>query len=306
MGTPAFAATILQHLIFEGLQPVGIVCQPARAVGRGLKTELSEVEKLAVAADLPLLATADINTPEAHATLQSWQPDLFLVAAFGQILKKSTLAIPKLFSLNVHGSLLPKYRGAAPIQRAVLDGQARSGITIQKMALKMDTGDILLQKPTPIGENETATQLFQRLALLGAEALAESVRSIQAGQYTFTPQEEAEATYAPKLRKDEALVDWNRPAEAIARQVRGLQPWPIAETKLGGVRMKIFAAEAVMATGESEPGSISTDHKTRLVVTCGHSTALSLTQIQLENRKKLETRDFLMAYQGKFPFLKMG
>ncbi len=306
MGTPEFAATILQQLMFDGLAPVAVVCQPARATGRGLKQTASEVETLARDAGLPVIATANINTPENIAALKAFDADLFLVAAFGQLLKKEVLAIPKMFSLNVHGSLLPKYRGAAPIQRAILDGQPLTGITIQRMVLKMDAGDILLQMPTPIGQRENAAELFQRLAILGGEALVKSVRMVESGEYTFTPQSETEVKNAPKILKEEALIDWMRPAETILRQIRGLQPWPIAESKLGGVRLKIFAAEVAPAYGDLPPGSVTTDHKTRLFVTCGHSTALSLTQIQLENRKKLETRDFLMAYRGKFPFQNMG
>jgi methionyl-tRNA formyltransferase len=306
MGTPEFAATVLQQLLFDGLAPVAVVCQPARATGRGLKETASEVELLARDAGLPIIATPNINTPENIAQLKSYGADLFLVAAFGQLLKKEVLAIPKLYSLNVHGSLLPKYRGAAPIQRAVLDGQPLTGITIQRMVLKMDAGDMVLQMPTPIGQRENAAELFKRLAVLGGEALVKAVRQVEAGQTTFTPQDETEVKYAPKITKDEAMIDWSRPAETLLRQIRGLQPWPIAETKLDGVRLKIFDAEVAPAHGDHPSGTITTDNKTRLFVTCGHSTALSLTQIQLENRKKLETRDFLMAYRGKFPHLTMG
>ncbi len=309
MGTPAFAATVLEALLRAGFPPVAVVCQPARATGRGLRLTASEVEQLARHASLPVLPAENINAPEVQAQLQDLHPDLFLVAAFGQLLKKTTLAIPKLYCLNVHGSLLPKYRGAAPIQRAVLDGQPVTGITIQRMVSKMDAGDILLQKPTTIGERETAADLFVRLAVLGGEALVESLLQIQSGKVQFQAQQESEATHAPKISKDEAIIDWTQPAERVLRQIRGLQPWPIAESKLGGVRLRIFSAELAAPmglAGQSIPGKLSSDGKTRLIVACGHATAVSLTQIQLENRKKLETREFLMAYRGKFPFANMG
>ncbi len=308
MGTPGFAATVLDALVRAGFPPVAVVCQPARATGRGLRLTASETEQMAHRHGLPVIPAENVNAPETLTQIQALHPDLFLVAAFGQLLKKATLAVPKMYSLNVHGSLLPKYRGAAPIQRAVLDGQPVTGITIQRIVLKMDAGDILLQKPTTIGERETAAQLFDRLAVLGGEALVESLIQIQSGKVTFTPQLESEATHAPKIAKEESIIDWTHPAERILRQIRGLQPWPIAESKLGGVRLKIFAAElaAPLGSGQSIPGRLSSDGKTRLIAACGHGTAVSLTQIQLENRKKLEIREFLMAYRGKFPFANMG
>ncbi len=306
MGTPAFAATILHALLDAGRRPLAVACQPARATGRGMKLQPSEVEALAQSRNIPVLSTENINTPKNQAFLRGLNPDLFLVAAFGQILKESTLEIPKLFSLNVHGSLLPLYRGAAPIQRAILDGQTTTGITIQKMALKMDAGDILLKRTTPISATDTAGDLFARLADLGARALLEGLEQIDAGNYAFTPQDESQATYAAKLTKEEAVIDWNQSSSEINRRVRAFQPWPVAESKLGGERIKIFGSTPSEDKISGPPGSLSTDHKTHLVVACGNATALALTQIQLENRKKLETRDFLAAYRGQFPFSKMG
>ncbi len=306
MGTPEFAATILQKLVAEGLPPVAVVCQPARAAGRGLKQEPSAVEALAQQLGLPVFPVQSVNTPEMVAELTALKADLFLVAAFGQLLKKEILDIPRLYSLNVHGSLLPKYRGAAPIQRAILDGQTLTGVTIQKMVKKLDAGDILLTKTTPISESDTSVDLFERLAVLGAEALIEAVRLIDGGTPFFTPQVEADATVAPKLTKEEAVIDWTQPAPKILRKVNGLQPWPVAQSALGGVRLKVYGAEMSKASGPSAPGDISTDHKTRVLVGCGGGTALSLTRIQLENRKKLEIKDFLTAYRGNFPFENMG
>lgn len=306
MGTPDFAATVLDALVTSGMAPQAVVCQPARATGRGLKVVSSEVEESAQRFRIPTLAVENVNKPDVVDWLAGHSPDLILVAAFGQLLKKEILEMPKIFCLNVHASLLPKYRGAAPIQRAVLDGQSTTGITIQKMVRKLDAGDILLRKSTPIGERENAAQLFHRLAVLGGQCLVEAVRLVESGKFTLEPQDETQASHAPKLTRDEAPIDWNRPAELILRQIRGLQPWPIAESRLGGERLKVFEAEEAAVHADTEPGTVFTDAKSYLHVACGHSSAVSLTQIQLENRKKLKTRDFLMAYRGSFPFKKMG
>ncbi len=302
MGTPEFAATVLNKLVDAGMPPLAVVCQPARASGRGLKLEPSEVEVLARKLSLPVFAAESANTPEVIAALRALQPDLILVAAFGQLLKKELLELPKLFCLNVHGSLLPKYRGAAPIQRAIWNGDIETGVTIQKMVRQLDAGDILLKKTTPIGPEETSGELFTRLAELGGNALVEAVQLVESGNYILTPQVASEATHAAKIQKEDSKLDWNETAETLLRKIRALQPWPVAETRLDGVRLKIFGAQAVKVSQHKPPGSLTTDHKTSLIVHCGGDTALALTRIQLENRKKMETRDFLMAYRGNFPF----
>lgn len=302
MGTPAFAAAVLKKLLDENLPPLAVVCQPARAAGRGLKYQACEVETLARAHGLPVFPTENANSPELLASLQPYKPDLLLVAAFGQILKRDLLQLPKLFSLNVHASLLPQYRGAAPIQRAIWNGDVVTGITIQKMVKKLDAGDILLKEPTAIGPEETSGELFIRLSELGGECLVRAIRLIEGGHYLFSPQDESQATFAPKIQKEEAVLNWNEPAKTLHCKIRALQPWPVAETQLGGTRLKIFRAAITPGGGGGFPGKLETDHKTSLTVHCGQGTALSLTQIQLENRKKLEIRDFLMAYRGNFPF----
>jgi methionyl-tRNA formyltransferase len=306
MGTPEFAATILELLLQAGRAPLAVVTQPARAAGRGQKAQASAVEQLALSKGLRVFSTENVNAPEMIASLSELSPDLFLVAAFGQILKKDILGLPNLFSLNVHGSLLPKLRGAAPIQRAILEGFSDTGITIQKMVRKLDAGDIVYQQSTRIGENETATELFHRLAPLGGQCLIESLRLIESDEFTLTPQVESEATLAPKLSKEDAVISWENEADAIHRQIRGLQPWPIAESRLGGQRLKIFRAEKAEPKMPLAPGALWTDHRTELHVGCANHQALALTQIQLENRKKLEIRDFLMAYRGTFPLSHMG
>jgi methionyl-tRNA formyltransferase len=306
MGTPPFAAKILGALLAAGRPPVAVVCQPARATGRGLKEQPSAVEVLAREKGLPVLAADNINTPENIAQLKTYRADLFLVAAFGQILKNEVLAIPAHYSLNVHGSLLPKWRGAAPIQRALLAGETTAGVTIQKMARRMDAGDILLTRTIPVAPKDTSGDLFEKISVLGGEALIEALRQVEDGNAQFTPQNESDASYAPKLTREEAAIDWTQEASRLSFAVRALQPWPVAETKLGKDRLKVFSVEVVPSSVVLEPGETHTDHASFLWVGCGSGTVLALTQIQLENRKKLEIRDFLMAYRGAFPFKRIG
>ncbi|MBY0369720.1 methionyl-tRNA formyltransferase [bacterium] len=306
MGTPGFAASSLAKLLEKGKTPVAVVCQPPRAVGRGLKTQPSEVQQLAEKSGLTVLPVENVNAPEVLAQLRDLKPDLILVAAFGQLLKKELLELPPLGCLNVHGSLLPKYRGAAPIQRAILNGEKETGVAVQRIVRKLDAGDILLTRRLPILPQDTSGTLFDRLAELGADALVEAVEMVESGRTQFTPQDEAQATHAAKLTKEEAVIDWSLPAEQIERQVRGYQPWPVAETRLGNDRLKIFGAELLPKAPAGKPGTITSDGKTFVHVACGGAAGIALTQIQLENRKKLETREFLMAYRGAFPFTHLG
>ena len=306
MGTPPLAATILEKLAAAVGSPAAVVTQPARPRGRGKQVEPTAVEALARRLGYLTLATGNVNDPATVEHLKSLSPDLVLVAAFGQILKNDVLALPKLFCLNVHASLLPKYRGAAPVQRAIWNGDKITGVTIQKMARKLDTGDILLQKTTAIDPNETSGELLDRLAVLGAEALIDSVRAIEGNRFSFTPQVETEATYAAKIDKADANIDWNETAQAIRNRIRALQPWPVAESSLGAEALRIFSADPVAMPPGTKPGQLTTDAKEKLIVTCGGDTALSLTRIQLPNRKKLDVKQFLMAYRGNFPHSRLG
>lgn len=306
MGSPPLAAEILEKLCVTLYPPVAVITQMAKAQGRGQKVIATAVEQFATAHHLTVIPTENVNTPEMIACLKAYEPDLILVAAFGQILKKEILSLPKLFCLNVHASLLPKYRGAAPFQRALWDGEKTTGITIQKMARKLDTGDILLQKTLAVLPEDTSQTLLNRLATLGGEALVEAVRQIEAGSYQFTPQNDADATYAAKILKEDAVIRWELPAQKIENQIRALQPWPVAETWLGKDRLKIFKALVVEGDISRSPGTITTDHRTFIRVQCGDNMALSLTEIQLENRKRLDIKNFLQAYRGSFPHTEMG
>ncbi len=308
MGSPGLAATILETLCTELYPPVAVVTQTAKAQGRGHKVIPTEVERFARTQDLNLFSTDDINAPATVGALKPFDPDLILVAAFGQIFRAEVLALPKKYCLNVHASLLPSYRGAAPVQRAIWNGERQTGVTIQKMAKKLDAGDILIQKTIPILPEDTSHDLLIKLARLGAEALCESVRLIESGKETFTAQEEALASFAPKIEKSDSPLDWSKSAESLGNQIRALQPWPVAETQLGKDRLRVFKAKVEQRSPlpNAAPGSVFTDAKTYLSVQCGDGKVLSLTEIQLENRKRLEINQFLMAYRGSFPYSSMG
>ncbi len=306
MGTPPFAATILEKLCDELYPPVAVVSQVAKATGRGHKVIPSAVEDLGRRLGLNVITSLNVNASPTLDVLRTFEPDIILVAAFGQILKEEILSLPKLGCFNVHGSLLPKYRGAAPVQRAIWDGETFTGITIQKVVRKLDAGDIVLKKEIAIEPEETAGQLMDRLAHLGGEALVESVRLIEAGKAHLTPQDESQVTYAKKIEKEDARINFELPAHQVYNQIRALQPWPVAETKLGNTRVKIFGARVSPLKDAGKPGDIFTDHKSHLTIQCGQQTALALTEIQPENRKRLKIQEFLQAFRGNFPFNKIG
>lgn len=305
MGSPDLAATVLEHVVGAGYRPSLVISQPAREAGRGRKPTPTAAADRAAALGLSVFETASVNTPEAIAILQNAAPDVILVAAFGQILKQVVLDLPKQGCLNVHASLLPKYRGAAPVQYAIWNGDAETGVTVQRMVKQLDAGDILVTKKTPIGPTETSGDLLVRLAALGGKAAVEALRLIEKGQAKYTPQDPAKVTLAPKLDKAMAEVDWTQPAARIVNQIRALQPWPVAETLWGTTRLKIFRAEPGLAPRALAPGELATDGK-QLWVGCGTKEALSLTEVQLENRKRLGAGQFLQAFQGVLPFQRVG
>lgn len=295
MGTPAFAAGILEKLCREWHAPELVITQEAKAQGRGQKIVETPVAQAAKKLSLNCIASPNVNTEEMMAKMNACQPEVILVVAFGQILRDPILKMPKVCCLNVHGSLLPKYRGAAPIQRAIWDGEKETGITIQKMAKKLDTGDILLKKTIPIAPDDTSQTLFEKLSVLGGEALLESVKLIESGKYTFVPQDEALATHAKKLEKEEANLDFSLSAQVIENHIRALQPWPVAEAQLFGNRVKVFKA-AVSKSTSKQSGEILTDSKTYLEVACGDGKTLSILEVQPENRKRMNIQDFLRGY----------
>jgi len=297
MGTPAIAARILEKLCESEYPPALVVTQTAKPKGRGQKVTPSEVERYARTQDLNVLETIDVNMPGTADVLKTFHPELILVVAFGQILKENVLKIPKLGCLNVHASLLPRYRGAAPVQRAIMSGERETGVTIQKIVKKLDAGDVLIQKKLVIGPEETSGDLLLRLAEVGAEALLEAIKLVESGNpLDFKPQDESLATYAKKLEKSEANLDWSLAALSLADYVRGLQPWPIAQMELNGEVIKIFKVQVVPGWGAA-PGSVRSDKKTNVEVQCGDGQALSLLEIQQEGRKRLSTPEFLKGYR---------
>ena len=301
LGSPGLAATILRRLVKENRIPSLVVTQEAKQAGRGNKITATAVEQAALELGLPVLRAANVNAPEILEKIRSLSPEVFIVAAFGQIFKEPLLAIPQKFCLNVHTSLLPKYRGAAPIQWALMNGDPITGVTIQKMVKKLDAGDILVQKRIPIAEDDTTESLLEKLAHLGAESVLESFQKVESGEAKFEPQDESQVTFAGKIEKEHAPIDWAKSASAIRNQIRALQPWPVAETKLGAEGLKIYRATVVPSVG-GEPGTVHTDAKTTLTVQCGENTALRLEEVQLQSRKRLQIGQFLAGYRGNFPF----
>lgn len=300
LGTPEFAASCLRALVAAEIRPDLVVTQPSKARGRGHKVQPTPVAMAAEEAGLPWQEAENVNSPDSMETLTALKPDLVLVVAFGQLLKQPLLDLPRLAALNVHGSLLPKYRGAAPIQRAIWEGETETGVSIQRMVKKLDAGDVLLAKRLPIGPNMTSGELFEAMAPLGAQALVEAVQLAEQGALEFTPQDPDQVTFAPKLTREEGVMDWTKSAQRVHDQVRALNPWPGARVPFKGRPLKIHRTELAGATSASA-GTLETDHRSYLRVACGDGQALNLTRVQQENKKPMGIGDFLKGFQGNFP-----
>lgn len=256
MGTPEFAVPTLEALVSEGHSIPGVVTQPDRPKGRGRQISASPVKQFAQQAGLTVLQPETASDPEFIRTLKDLEPDLIVVVAFGQILKPGVLEIPKYFCVNLHSSLLPKYRGAAPINRAIINGDKISGVTTMKMDPGMDTGAILLMREIPIEDSDDAQTLHDKLKNEGASLVVETVRRLERGDLTPNPQDSSQATLAPKLKKQEGSIDWERDADAIRNLVRGLTPWPGAFTFLGNQRLKLLRVETA-GGGSAAPGAVA-------------------------------------------------
>lgn len=292
MGTPDFAVPSLQALIDAGHDVCAVYTQPDKPQGRKQILTAPPVKTLALEHDIPVFQPNTLKNEDEQARLRELAPEVIIVVAYGKLLPKAVLDIPPHGCINVHGSLLPRWRGAAPIQWAVIAGDEMAGVTTMQMAEGLDTGDMLLTYETKVGEKETAGELFDRLAQSGAELLTQTL--VKLDEIEPRPQDDAQSCYAHMLDKQMAVIDWNKSAHEIDCLIRGLNPWPIALTTLSGERLKVFAAEK--AAGNGEPGTVlEADPKKGLTVACGEG-ALKLTEIQLVGGKRMKATDFLRGH----------
>lgn len=292
MGTPDFAVPCLKQLLADQQQVVAVFTQPDKPKGRHYTLTPPPVKLLAQEHGIPVFQPTTLRDGTAYATLQALQPDLIVVVAYGKILPQEILDLPQYGSINIHASLLPKLRGAAPIQWAILNGESETGVTAMQMDAGMDTGDILLQENLSIGENETAGELFGRLSALGAKALQCTLERLKRGTLTRSPQDNARATTAPILSKAVSPIDWTRSAQDIHNQIRGLSPWPVATTHIADKTLKIHASRIVLGATSGQPGEILESHN-QLLVACGEGSTLAITQLQPENRKSMTALQYL-------------
>ena len=290
MGTPEFALQTFQGLIDAGCNLVAVYTQPDRPKGRGKQLAAPPVKELALKHGIPVHQPLKLRQPEVVAELEALAPDLIVVVAYGQILPKSVLDIPRFGCINVHASLLPKYRGAAPINQAIVNGETETGITTMYMDVGLDTGDMLVKKSLPIGPDETAGQLHDRLAALGRETMDETLRRLCSGTLQREAQDNNLTSYAPLMKKEDGCIDWSRPAAEIHNQVRGLDPWPGAYTTLNGELLKL--AETCAEEGSGNPGDIVAAEATGVKIACGRG-VLVAGALQLAGRKRLAAGEFL-------------
>lgn len=294
-GTPEFSVPCLEACRASGAEVVAVYTQPDRPAGRGRKLTPSPVKQAALAAGIPVEQPESLKSQEARDTLAAWRADLMVVVAYGLILPRKVLALPRLGCWNVHASLLPRWRGAAPIQRAILAGDTESGVNLMQMEAGLDTGPVLLERRTPIERADTGGSLHDRLSALGAEVLAEGLRRAMAGE-TPSPRAQPEdgVTYAHKLDKAEAKLDFQRDALSLERQVRAFDPWPVAEGEIAGEPLRIWAAEAIARDHAAAPGSVLSAGRDGIEIACGEG-ALRVTALQRAGGKRIGAADYLNA-----------
>lgn len=295
MGTPEFAVPTLKMLMERKETIIAVVTQPDRPVGRGQQIKASPVKQCALAHNLNVLQPERIKRPEFLEAFKSLQPDLAVVAAYGQIFSKALLDIPSCGFINVHSSLLPAYRGPAPINRALINGDTETGITIMQVSEGMDMGDIIIQEKMPILQDDSANTLHDRLADFGAGLLAKSLDLLKAGLWCPVPQNHAQATYAPMLKKEDGLIDWSRDARSIFNQIRGLTPWPGCFTYLEGKLLRVHRADASEKCFAANPGTIVSASRDGIEVAAGRG-SLFIRELQLEGKKRLPAEDFLKGH----------
>jgi len=293
MGTPSFAVPILRGVHKSNHEVAGVVTQPDRPKGRRRRLGISPVKELATGLRLPVMQPETTRDEGFIAEVKRMCPDLIVVAAYGRILARDILHIPPLGCINVHASLLPKYRGAAPIQWAIANGESRTGITIIKMDEGMDTGDILLAQEVEIGNDDTAQSLHDKLAQVGANLIIKALDQLNRGTLRFIPQDHREATYAPPLQREDGLIDWSQDAHDIFNRMKGFNPWPGAFTYLKGLRLKIFSAKVITGEIGKKAGEVVQSGSEGIKVTTGKGYLL-IKEVQLEDRKRMPIREFLI------------
>ncbi len=293
MGTPDYAAAALEALLEAGHEVTAVVTQPDRAKGRSGQVQCTPVKECAVRHGIAVLQPVRLKAPEAVEELKKYEADVCVVAAFGQILSKEILALPRFGCVNIHASLLPKYRGAAPINQCIIDGEQETGVTIMQMDAGIDTGDILTQKKVIIEDKETAETLFDKLSQAGAALIVETLPMLERGEITPVKQDESLACYVKMMDKSRGKIDWASDAVSIERLVRGLNPWPSAYTSCQGKTVKIWRSDAVVAEAAQQPGTIVSVGKDFFDVACG-SGNLRIYELQLEGKKRMDTKSFLL------------
>lgn len=295
MGTPDFAVPTLQSLIDSDHQVLCVVTQPDKKKGRGKKLAPPPVKVVAEQNNIPVLQPTKIKTPEFLEELKELRPDLIVVIAYGRILPESILNLPPLGCINVHGSLLPRHRGAAPIQWAIIEGDKKAGITIMQMDVGMDTGDILLPAEIEVAEDETAGSLFTKLSELGAPTLLEALTLLEQNKLPGNPQDNEEATAAPPLKKEQGLIDWSKPAEKLHCLIRGLDPWPSSYSFYNNIRYRFFNPEIIRKSVDSPPGTVIRADKEGILIATG-SDCLLIKEIQPEGKKRLTAEAYLCGH----------
>ncbi|MBQ6994629.1 MAG: methionyl-tRNA formyltransferase [Lachnospiraceae bacterium] len=298
MGTPDFAVGALEAIIEAGHEVTAVVTQPDKPKGRSGQMQFPPVKECAVKYNLPVFQPIKVKEPEAVEELRKYEADIFVVAAFGQILTKEILDMPRYGCVNIHASLLPKYRGAAPIQQAILDGEAETGVTIQQMNEGIDTGDILSTVIVPIDKKETAETLFVKLEEAGAQLIVDTLVKIEKGEITPVPQDHAKASYVKMMKKTLGKIDWNKDAVVIERLVRGLNSWPSAYTFFEGKSLKLWDCDVLEETCDEEPGTIVRVNKDSIDVATGNG-VLRILELQLEGKKRMDTKSFLLGNAWK-------
>ena len=296
MGTPDIAATCLRRLIGEKFNLAGVYTKPDKPKNRGMKLEMSEVKKVALEAGLPVFQPTTFKDDAVVEELRTLQPDVIAVVAYGKILPQRVLDIPRLGCVNIHASILPQLRGSGPVQWAILNGLDETGVTAMYMAAEMDAGDIIEIRKTPIEPYENAQSLLDRLADIGAGLLCDTLRAMEAGNVTRTPQNHAQATFAPMLTKELCPIDWSKPPRQIIDHVRGLDPWPVATAELRGTRFKIYAVRPTGKTTDQAPGTLLALTKEGLEIAVGGGQVLVITVLQADGGKRMAAPDYFRGH----------